>query len=305
MLSPQKLQEEAEFVRRQLGAISSQKQKYSSDFTPPASQWPKRIHIFDIPLVDPPEPTTGEEMTGIESSITLNLKSLKPPLTFTLSSCAPTSTISSLKARLHEQEDGVPPPEQQRWLLKGKVISDSKLLKEYDGIKDGETITLMATGGGVISASTTPKPKASDSEAMDVDPPLPSSSTSAQTAPKPTSDLKVNPSSIPTFSLSATPSSPSVPISNEDLIHSTPQSPSVTASVPHSLLARFQNPDFWVETLDFLRTQFRSEGREKEEGEWNATAVWEQWFESGKCWLSPSDIALIRDRTGISSMGGL
>lgn len=72
-------------------------------------------------------------------------KSLKPPATFTIS-VLPTDTISAIKAQL-SSEPCSPPPDAQRLLFKGKALADGKLLKEYNNIKDGDTVNLMIKPG--------------------------------------------------------------------------------------------------------------------------------------------------------------
>lgn len=90
----------------------------------------------------------------------------------------------------------------------------------------------------------------------------------------------------------------------------------IRPSVPQSLVDEFTNPDFWDATLEFLRSRFSATWADAdgtkmetddvdEEAERNAKNVWELWLESGKVWLLPTDVAKIRDQTGISSMGGI
>lgn len=48
------------------------------------------------------------------------------------------------------------PVESQRLLLKGKALTDSKLLKEYDEFKEGATVTLVIKAGAVAASAAAP-----------------------------------------------------------------------------------------------------------------------------------------------------
>jgi hypothetical protein len=85
------------------------------------------------------------------STITLTIKSLKPAHTFTLAA-SPTDAISSLKVALAAQPSA-PPADAQRLLLKGKVLTDAKLLQEYS-VKDGDTLNLSIKPGVSWDPST-------------------------------------------------------------------------------------------------------------------------------------------------------
>jgi ubiquitin-like protein 4 len=78
------------------------------------------------------------------ASISLIFKSAKPPASFTIS-VSPTDTIAQIKAQL-AAEQNAPPADAQRLLLKGKALSDGKLLKEYS-IKDNDVVNLMMKPG--------------------------------------------------------------------------------------------------------------------------------------------------------------
>ncbi|POW14537.1 hypothetical protein PSHT_07344 [Puccinia striiformis] len=55
---------------------------------------------------------------------------------------------------------------------------------------------------------------------------------------------------------------------------------------------------FWISARQFLESQFV--GPVDGPGEANARQLWEHWFNASKEWLSPSEIARIREATGIS-----
>ena len=76
--------------------------------------------------------------------IAITIKSAKPHQTYALS-VQPTDTVADIKAQL-AAVPGAPPADVQRLLVKGKVLADGKLLKEYD-VKDGDTVNLMVKPG--------------------------------------------------------------------------------------------------------------------------------------------------------------
>ena len=88
------------------------------------------------------------------ASISLVFRSLKPPAAFTIS-VRPTDTVSAIKAQLAAQPSA-PPADAQRLLFKGKALADGKLLKEYNNIKDGDTVNLMMKPGYDWNPAATP-----------------------------------------------------------------------------------------------------------------------------------------------------
>ena len=91
-------------------------------------------------------------------------KSLKPHATYTIS-VRLTDTISAIKTQL-AAEPSAPPADAQRLLFKGKALADGKLLKEYNNIKDGDTINLMVKSGydwNTTATNTVPTPPVSAS----------------------------------------------------------------------------------------------------------------------------------------------
>lgn len=122
---------------------------------------------FKLDLPPPPKPKSVTEIPGMlpshslimifsryslsilnthdsEDTISVIFKSTKPARTFTFP-VALADPISSIKSQLALQP-GAPPADAQRLLLRGKALSDVKLLQEY-AIKDGDTITLMLRPG--------------------------------------------------------------------------------------------------------------------------------------------------------------
>lgn len=54
-----------------------------------------------------------------------------------------------MKQQLRNAEDSAPSVDDQRWLVKGKVLADTKLLKDYDLSTTSNTITMMLKPGAV------------------------------------------------------------------------------------------------------------------------------------------------------------
>ena len=80
----------------------------------------------------------------------------------------PTDTIADIKAQL-AAVPGAPPADVQRLLVKGKVLADGKLLKEYD-VKDGDTVNLMVKPGfhwdpTAVKEKATPEPAVASNDA--------------------------------------------------------------------------------------------------------------------------------------------
>lgn len=88
----------------------------------------------------------------------LNIKSLKPALKLNVEASL-SDSVADLKKQINAA--GGPPADAQRLLLKGKVLADSKLLKEYD-LTDGATIMLMSKPGGASPPAAAPAPSPSE-----------------------------------------------------------------------------------------------------------------------------------------------
>lgn len=61
---------------------------------------------------------------------------------------------------------------------------------------------------------------------------------------------------------------------------------------------KLSSPQLWIDAYALLQKQFGTEGVE-------AQRVWELWLEGSLSHISASDKALIRERVGITAMGGL
>jgi len=244
-------------------------------------------------VCEPPTTSASEEddSTTADNTIELTIKSLKPPLTFTLSA-SPTSTISSLKQQLADsnQSKGAPGAESQRWILKGKSMGDSKLLKEFN-VQDGAVINLMIN-------KSTPAP-----------PPPPSTSTSDDPAESQAGSSSTT--GVPSLTLSepsSTPSSSNPPpaVSIEKDLEALPLSTSSTSTnstTAHSSSAyrdHIQQPELWQEIREVLERRF--EGVANKEAE--CQQAWEGMLGGCQEWIEPGKKALIRERVGYSAMGG-
>ena len=232
-----------------------------------------------VPVCEPPSTSTEEQDEPESSSsneIQLTVKSLKPPLTFTLSA-APTSTILSLKQRLADSHGskGAPAAEGQRWILKGKSMGDQKLLKEYN-VQDGAVINLMVT------KSVAAPPSASTTTTTSDDP----EEATAQAVPALTlSDPSNSETTKPAVSL-------------DNLPPASHSSASVHSSVAYR--ERIQDPALWDEVRSMLERRFeRVENRDAE-----CQQAWEAMLGGCQEWIDPGKKALIREKVGYSAMGG-
>jgi len=279
-------QAEAAFVKAFVNNISQQPVNYPDDFQPPLESYLKRVPALPIDVPAPPEVKREDEApTG---AISITIKSIKPPQTYTLS-VQPTDTIQTIKTQL-ASEPGAPPADVQRLLLKGKALADAKLLKEYD-VKDGDTVNLMIKPGFQWDPTATLKPEEPKSE--DISPPT------ITLIPEPTgSRSRSGHQRIPSVVLSPSPSL--TPLADEKLVDIPlvldipPSSVSTAPDTPyHTVISR---PEFWERLYTFLSSEFATES--------DAAQAWEDFFCASKGTLSVSEIAKIRDKVGVSGMAG-
>lgn len=210
-----------------------------------------------------------------------------------------------------------PPPSHQRLLLKGKALSDGKLLREYiQQTKEGGeevTINLMIKAGWPASGEqpvlepldTTVKGTTSHS----TPPTVAAGSGDKPLTPIPTLTLTPSPDlSMGAERTSTSPSHVSLPnLSSASNLPLLIPSSCVRADRPSPpLLARpptqsphqtLSNPTFWVELLSFFRSQYAKEDE--------ADAAWETFLRSQKGAMSPSEVAMARDESGVHGMGGM
>ncbi|RXK38841.1 hypothetical protein M231_03897 [Tremella mesenterica] len=144
-LSGDKLNEERAFVKRYTEGLADTKVEYPADYSAPLEDRPRKVATVNVPVAEPP--TLMEVDSGpSHDTITLTVKSLKPSLSVNVKAQT-TDTISDLKSLVCKAAPTAPPPDQQRLLLKGKALVDTKLLKEYD-IQDGAVVHLLLKPAG-------------------------------------------------------------------------------------------------------------------------------------------------------------
>jgi hypothetical protein len=198
-----------------------------------------------------------------DADIALEIKCSKPALSYTLAAKA-TSSIAALKEQLaQEQGRKAPSVDDQRWLLKGKVMADAKLLREYS-VADGAKITLMLKPGSSFDPDALATPAAA------TDPPRANSH-----------------ARVPSLTLNLSNLEPEITIG---AIHAHPAGPSP------AFTSKISSVDFWSGILDKLTEDL---------GEADAPKVFESWFGSSKQYLTPNDVAKIRDALQMTNMGGV
>lgn len=303
ILSGQKLQDEVNAIKRHLQALSKQPLQLPNDHSSPLSSRPRRVNCPQLPLAEPPAPLILESQASSSEPIKITIKSLKPPLSFSLA-CSPSSTISELKELLCQSDSSAPPVDSQRLVYKGKALADNKLLKEYESIQTGETIHLMIKPNSAISnMSSSERPSS-----VIVEPGTPASEKtlsgveSSLNRKESQSRLTMK---IPKITMETEGAesieAPFISRSRSGSVHTNPMySPHL--SISESFKSVITSDSFWIASREFLETQFATAVGGL--GEANARQLWEHWFNSSKEWLSPSEIARIREATGISGMAG-
>lgn len=253
----------------------------------------------------------------------------------------PADSILSLKNLLSSQSADSSPlagsaPANQRLLLKGKALLDSKLVKDYE-IKDGSVITVMmsapkqappaiqATAAGsadVVMASPAVENSANETSTILISPSLGATNTGHKRRVSDIPAVTLSPagtpgattpllqptttvgSADPLAHIPLTPQLPPSPILKSGSIPidlttiPIPSPTSVDDSPYHQTLA---NPQFWKEIRGFLENKF---GKDTGGRTGDADKAFEEFLRSAKVNLSPHEIAKIRDEVGISGMGG-
>ncbi|KAI0754240.1 ubiquitin-domain-containing protein [Daedaleopsis nitida] len=294
-------QAELAFVKSFANAISSQPVVFGNDYQQAPENELKRIPILPIEVPAPPErhaATTAPTGTSPDSlpSVFVTFKSTKPVQAYTLD-VQPTDTVAQIKAQL-AAVPGAPPVDAQRLLLKGKALSDAKLLREY-AVKDGDTVNLMVKPGFEWDPSKivapTPVPAASPSPSS-----ISPRGERVTLLPTPEPKTRAGHGRIPSVVLSPSPSltpSPGEKLIDIPLVLDTsniPSSPSGVSDTPYH--ATISKPEFWGELHNFLSAQFPHSS--------DAAAAWEDFFCASKGNLSVSEIAKIRDAVGVIGMAG-
>lgn len=224
-----------------------------------------------------------------DAKVQLNIKSLKPALKLTVESSL-SDSVADLKTQITAA--GGPPADAQRLLLKGKVLADSKLLKEYD-LADGATITMMAKPGGA-SPPVAPSP----SETLPT-----GAATSGSLGAKrdhPTlAPLQTPDPTTPERPSQNKPPTPQLMVTTDggepgDLYDNREPASPVQSTRFHDGIA---NPEFWQKIHAVCHDEF-GQGRDADD-------VFDVFLTSMKGRLSASEAAKIRDVVGVSGKPSL
>ncbi|KAG8877163.1 hypothetical protein FRB98_006852 [Tulasnella sp. 332] len=330
--------EELAFLKTQALALQNIPVTFDNDYQPALADVPKRVLPFQVSLAvvsmlitilppptkpqppktiqTDPSSSTGHRASLSRGGVTLIIKSTKPSLSFTLQA-HPTDTIAQIKAQLAKEHLRAPVSDDQRLLLKGKVLADAKLLKEYPISSDSTTnITLMTKQG---STWTGEERTATTSPGITVDG-VPAGGevvvAEPETIVQPTPKNLARPSGghgharsmsgaadempVPSVTLSPTPdpSTQGHPAMHLDMdlnmIADPPRAMTPTAEGFHHVIS---DPSFWQSLMQFLKGQFKTPD--------DAQIAWEDFFLASKNHLSPNEIAKIRDVTGAVAMAGI
>ena len=240
------------------------------------------------------------------AALTLTFKSLKPLASYTLT-VSPTDTIATIKSQLSTTHNTSPPADAQRFIIKGKALADTKLLKEYN-IQDGDTVNLMVRPGISWDPS---KPR---EEGILQPKPIPADSGLSADSPGIPSEKRMRHSRTPSIVLSPSPSldAPGSTPEKDILLTLDPEMPASTGALTtyHTTIA---NPEFWVKLAAFFRCVALDDQttlephdlwRDEFATEADALRAWEDFLRASKASLTASEIARIRDRVGITGMAG-
>jgi len=282
-------QVEATFLKNFVGVIRNQPVNYPDDFQAPPEQSLKKIPVIPVPL---PEPPKREEVSSASTeSLSIVIKSLKPPKTYTLA-VQSSDTIADIKSYLASQS-GAPPVDVQRLLLKGKALVDTKLLKEYN-IRDGDTVNLMVKSGYDWTQPAAP-PK--------LQIPAPQPELLAEEPPSATLEPGARPERhrrVPSVILSPSPNT-LTPLREGAPIDVALSLDDGDILPPHTPQTPYQNvissPEFWSDLLDFLSSRFATRS--------DVENAFEEFFRASKTSLTPHQIAKIRDHVGVTGMAGV
>ncbi|GJN89376.1 hypothetical protein Rhopal_002356-T1 [Rhodotorula paludigena] len=301
LISDTSLPAEIQALKATADLLASQKLRYPNSYTPPVEERHKRPTLVNVPVCEPPSTSHDDDDAPApgDQTVALTVKSIKPALTFSLAA-RPTATIADLKAQLYaaEQGKGAPTPEAQRWILKGKAMGDTKLLKEF-AVEDGTVVNLMVTKPTAPAASSAPAPSSTPAAPSLV----PAASVPALTLSEPGASTPPAPGTAP----------PSVPLAADldalPLSTSTSADGPALAGVSDAFLERVASPELWREVRGVCEAQFKEDGggaaAATSRGEQEAQQVWEAMFAGCRDWIRPNQKALIREKVGYSAMGGV
>jgi hypothetical protein len=190
-----------------------------------------------------------------------------------------TDSVSQLKTLISQASTSAPPADSQRLLLKGKALTDSKLLKEYE-ISDGAIVHLYFKPATAPASTPSLNLESSSASASTSAPPV-DKSTSAPPSPAP-------PALTITTSVEDGPGT-SMPLTNFDIAAPpTGPQPEITSATFHASIA---DPTFWQKIHALCVTEF-------EHGD-EADLAWEHFLRAMKGKLSAGEAAKIRDVVGV------
>jgi hypothetical protein len=208
-------------------------------------------------------------------TINITVKSLKPPLTFSIST-SPSDSVSQLKSLVSSSTASAPPPSAQHLLVKGKALADHKLLQEY-GLTDGATVHLVLKSGWEKELSTSKTAK-----------------TAEETTPRATSPaIPVLTISVPDDARPSTPTERPITAADISVPPLGPQ-PQITSEHYHAVLS---DPDFWVKVYELCQSSFKTAD--------DADGCWQTFLEGHMSHLSAGEIAKIKDVVGVTGESAL
>ncbi|KAG8907633.1 hypothetical protein FRB99_003095 [Tulasnella sp. 403] len=305
------LGEELAFLKTQALSLRDLPVTLPNDYQPALEDIPKRVLPFPVAL-PPHNPKAPSSRVSPPTGISIVVKSTKPSLSFPLTVNS-TDTIAQIKELLAKEHPRAPPANIQRLLLKGKVLSDNKLLKEYpiaSSIATPTIITLMtkpgstwtgeeksATTAPVESAIVTTEPESfAQPSPTRLPPPAHARharSLSGQADSMPLPSLTLSPTPSPEGTAAGGASEMKLDM-DLNLLPDPPRGRTPKAEAFHQVIT---DPDFWTRLLEFLSKEFKTPE--------DATTAWEEFFLASKSHLTPHEIAKIRDVTGVVAMAGL
>lgn len=303
-LTGERLGEEKAFCRRYLEQLSNRPVNYAADYSPPLSTRPRKVGVVQTEVRPPPEAMDVDTPQGrltekflqanfADSKVNLNIKSLKPALKLNVEASV-SDSVADLKKQINAA--GGPPADAQRLLLKGKVLADSKLLKEYD-LTDGATIMLMAKPGGASPPAAAPAPSPSETLAASGAGAAVGAAAGAAGTKKdhPTlSPLQTADPTTPDSKHARKPSTPQLTVTTDggepgDLYENRgPPSP-VQSTKFHSVVS---DPTFWQKIHTVCHDEFQHAR--------DADDVFDTFLTSMKNRLTANEAAKIRDVVGVS-----
>lgn len=288
--------------------------------SPASLMWPRYASLFTclalqdglcpaakVPVVEPPKPI---DPSASQATATLELKLSKPSLSYSLSDVALNSPVSTVKEQLVLQERSrAPPAADMKWLIKGKVLNDDKLLSDYVESGALANITIMLKPGAAPFPANTVLPDPEPAQ-----PPQgqgnafkfpstesPSNNNSSSSGPSP-SLMPKGPSGSGRSHMRV----PSLTLNTSHMeLDPAQQQPATSHRRSPSLSTQFQSkvtdPAFWEATHQFLQQHF---GSDDANAQIAADRLWETWFGASKSWLTPNEVARVRDSIGLTAMGG-